>query len=75
MIQKIEAHRKVIDTFQAMIQEEHLPVNISIGEVTIDCNGDTQVCACLEYDKSNELLINEALTKAVNLAIDLIAWD
>lgn len=72
MIKKIEAHNAVFDNLQAIIQEEQLPVSVSVAEMHMDENGDKQVMFCLEFDSSYENQVSEALNKAVQIACDVI---
>ncbi|WP_195334066.1 hypothetical protein [Bacteroides salyersiae] len=72
MIKKIEAHNAVFDNLQAIIQEEQLPVCVSVAETRMDENGDKQVIFCLEFDSSYENQVSEALNKAVQIACDVI---
>lgn len=72
MIKKIDAHNAVFDNLQAIIQEERLPVSVSVAETRMDENGDKQVMFCLEFDSSYENQVSEALNKAVQIACDVI---
>lgn len=72
MIKKIEAHNAVFDNLQAIIQEEQLPVSVSVAETHMDENGDKQVMFCLEFDSSYENQVSDALNKAVQIACDVI---
>lgn len=72
MIRKIEAHCRVIEALQEIVREENIPVEITIGNETIDYNGDKQVEVCLEFAEADEVAVNDSLNKAVNYAIDVI---
>ena len=72
MIRKIEAHYRVIDTLNSIVQEEHIPVEIMIANETIDFNGVKQIEACLEFAEADTDVVYDALNKAVRLAIELI---
>lgn len=72
MIRKIDAHHRVIEALQEIVREEKVPVEIILGNETIDYNGDKQVEACLEFADTDIDIVYSSLTKAINHAIDLI---
>lgn len=75
MIKTLDAHCVVFENFQAVIQEEQLPVSVTECNTYTDCNGDKQISFCVEFEPLYENLINTALNKAVSIAIDIICED
>lgn len=75
MIKTFEAHSVVFENFQAIIQEEQLPVCVTECDTHTDWNGEKQVSFCVEFEPLYESRINEVLNKAVSIAIDIICED
>lgn len=72
---KITMHSKVSNILMELVHEENLPVNIETGPKHIDCNGDKQIDVLLEYEEKDADCVNEALTRAVNEAANLITAE
>lgn len=72
MIKKYRIHNKAANFLIELVHDENIPVTIQLGQSHKDFNGDTQIDILLEFEDQNVVLVNEALNKAIQLAISAI---
>jgi hypothetical protein len=68
---KCEMNTVVANIFLEAVHEEVIPVNVNTGMEWKEPNGETMIDMLLEFDESDETIINQALNKAVNDSIEL----
>lgn len=63
---KLEMSGKVVHLFLELVHEESIPVNVNTGIERKELNGGTMIDVLLEYDESDEVIINQILNEVVN---------
>lgn len=65
-------HKRLLDALIETVHEDDVPMNITTGASSVDCNGDRQVDVLLEYDDKDAALINAVISNTINIAFGLI---